>query len=208
MIDDNDYDFMFLREQQQDEERELQALREAQKRRDRQGKISTSNNTGGWPDDAIDRCQSLYQGNVARRKAREAKEEKSATQPEASKGHPPGSSGLPVTKDRAGTRQASNAPRGSFLLALKKGDATWRLQLFASELSTGEKISYLRFQLWTSGEGGHPIKDGPGCGFSLSMKEAKAVMAALAEGVRQVESGEFDPNAKGNCLPRRARRGR
>jgi hypothetical protein len=201
MIDDNDYEFML--EQQQNEERELLALREAQRLRDRQGQMTTQNKGAGGSDDVVERCESIYQRNVARRKVREAKEKESATQQEAPKKQPPAASEFPVTNAHTGARQLSNAPCGSFLLALKKGDVTWRLQLFASELSNGEKISYLRFQLWTPGEGGHPIKDGPGCGFSLSMKEAKAVMAALADGIRQVETGEFDPNAKGNYLPRR-----
>ena len=103
----------------------------------------------------------------------------------------------PLPQNRPGS------PKGQFLLALKKKNGTWRLQLFASEMSNGTNVTSLRFQLWETGEGGHPINVGPGCGFSLSLEEAKKVVEAIQDGLARVKSGKFDPNQEGNYVPRR-----
>lgn len=193
MIDDNDYEFLL--EQQQDEERELLALREAQRLRDRQGQMPNQNKGAGGPDEVLDRCESIYQRSVARRKAKAAAEppaSSTGSRPEKCVGHI-----SPLPQNRTGS------PKGQFLLALRKKNGTWRLQLFASEMSNGTNVTSLRFQLWETGEGGHPINVGPGCGFSLSLEEAKKVVEAIQDGLARVKSGKFDPNHEGNFVPRR-----
>jgi len=100
----------------------------------------------------------------------------------------------------------TNAPRGIFLMALKKGENTWRIQMWAAGNPGRQMIPYIRFQLWASGEnGGRPIKDGPGCGFTLTIREAGLVIKALQEALNKVESREFDPYDENNQIPQRSR---
>ena len=97
----------------------------------------------------------------------------------------------------------TNTPKGEFLLAIRKGGASWRIQLSATEMSDGTKVPFIRFRLWGAGEGGRPASSGPGSGFSLRLAEAKMVIEALKDGIARVKSGKFDPNQEGNYVPRR-----
>jgi len=156
-----------------------------------------------------ERLEAAYQKKVAAREAREAREAEAA---KAAAAQPPSQS-QPRVQSRPGERKVTKSSttqgtptgpaKGDFLAALKKKDGTWRLQLFAFENSKGSKVPVIRFQLWESGEGGHPIKDGPGCGFSLTLEEARTVVTALKDGLARVKSGAFNPNVENNYLPRR-----
>lgn len=108
------------------------------------------------------------------------------------------------TETRAAKR--TNAPRGVFLMALKKGENTWRIQMWAAGKPGRQMTPYIRFQLWASGEnGGYPIKNGPGCGFTLSISEAERVIKALQDALDKVQSHEFDPDDENNQIPQRSR---
>jgi len=90
-----------------------------------------------------------------------------------------------------------------FLLNLENGETTWRLQLFAFKPKGGPVITKFHFHPWKLRKDGLLVSCGPGLGFSVSLKEVKSLIKALQEGMRMVDSGEFDPKAEGNLLPRR-----
>lgn len=196
-------DIEYLLKLQRADDPEIRALREAQAKRDRQGHITASTQRSGEPDDLIARFRPFYKKNVAQREVPEARERQVATRQLETITDVSAVQTSPASRRNPRPRKLANAPIGIFLLALKKGEFTWKLQLFGVERADGNKTPLLRFQLWSAGEGGHPIKEGPGCGFSLDMKEASALLDALTNGIRQVRSGEFNPSVEGNYLPHR-----
>jgi hypothetical protein len=152
-------------------------------------------------ENLVEKVEARYQRNVARRLAREA--QAAAAQPKApatSEGNQ--SAGTKRSTSLPKSPKPSGSPRGHFLAGLRKKEGTWRLQLFAMEALNGTKVPKLRFQLWTSGEGGHPISDGPGCGFTMSLEEAEKVIVALQDGLAMVRTNKFDPNSPKNYVPR------
>lgn len=154
----------------------------------------------------VEKVEALYQKNVARRKARETNASLALPSRTSSRKKPTekrtlhqnGQAKSPVTSPAP-----SGPSKGVFLLSLKNGEITWRLQLFAFKSRGGSKITKLHFHPWQSGKDGLLVSCGPGRGFSLSLKEAASLIKALQKGLKMIDSGEFDPNAEGNFLLRR-----
>lgn len=112
---------------------------------------------------------------------------------------------LPKPKTSKGHKRF-NAPRGIFLSVFKKGDYTWRVQMSSTGEPDQKKVPRVRFQLWTASEnGGTPIKDGPGCGFTLTIREVEKLITDLQKGLEMIRTGEFNPEDENNLIPSRTK---
>lgn len=102
--------------------------------------------------------------------------------------------------------KVKNRPKGEFVCAFRNGVGTWRIQLIAMGSGPDTRKAYFRFQLWSHPEdGGLPIKDGPGCGFTLSVKEAATLVKELTAALRRIETGEFNIHDPKNALVTRSK---
>jgi hypothetical protein len=89
-------------------------------------------------------------------------------------------------------RKFNNVPRGCFLLILRQFDkSSWRVQLATDPSSNRGKTPKFNIRHWTVGN--IPL-GGLEHGFPLKPKEAEKLIKALQEGLRRIESGEFDPD--------------
>jgi len=110
-----------------------------------------------------------------------------------------------IKAKRAWYSKPKNPPKGEFLAMFRKGEGTWRIQLFATGPSPDARKVTFRFQLWSHPEqGGRPKTDGPS-GFSLTLAEVKKLIEALAAALEKIETGEFDLLDDNNALPGRSR---
>ena len=104
-------------------------------------------------------------------------------------------------------RKPFNAPRGVFLSVFKKGDYSWRVQMWSMGEPDKKKTPFVRFQLWSAWEDGcTPIKEGPGCGFTLTIREVEKLIADLQIGLEKIRTGEFDPEDENNQITPRTKR--